>query len=185
MSALTRLLGFAPAGETRRPAGGRLEAGIERLLRALSRAPVRIALGLLIVPRLVGAGVYSIAEADANWFDGVWWAGVTQTTVGYGDFSPETFAGRLTAEVIWWCGIVGVALLTGALAGVIAERRIEERKLMRVERTAELSDDFDHLVARAEADSGYLIEHLRRLKMLTGDARVQAALREVHEERTP
>lgn len=163
---------------------GRLEAGIERLLRTLSRAPVRIALGLLIVPRLLGAVVYSIAEADADWFDGVWWAGVTQTTVGYGDFSPETFAGRLTAEVIWWCGIVGVALLTGALAGVIAERRIEERKLMSVEQTAELTDDFDHLVARAEADSDYLIEHLRRLKMLTGDARVKAALREVHEERT-
>ncbi len=177
-TAIAKILGALHPGRDADAMNDWLDRAIERALRAVSRAPVRLALGLLVVPRLLGALVYSVVEADANWFDGVWWAGVTQTTVGYGDFSPETFIGRLTAEVIWWSGIMGVALLTGALAGVIAERRLEERKLSAGAHTPELEDDFEHLIARAEHDSAYLVEQLRRLKLVTADPRVKAALRD-------
>jgi hypothetical protein len=79
-----------------------------------------------------------------------------------------------------WTGILAVAILTGALAGVIAEHRIERAQAATHLQTATLDDDFDHLITRLEADHQYLSEHLRRLKHVTNDPRVVAALREAN-----
>jgi voltage-gated potassium channel len=48
--------------------------------------------------------------------DSLWWALVTITTVGYGDFYPVTTMGRLTAAFVMFAG-VGII---GALASVLA-----------------------------------------------------------------
>jgi len=93
------------------------------------------------------------AGARSDWFDGAWWVLVTQTTVGYGDVAPETFLGRATAELVMWTGILAVAILTAALAGVIAERRLEMAQQAAHAITATLDDDFDHLIARLESRS--------------------------------
>jgi voltage-gated potassium channel len=42
--------------------------------------------------------------------ESLWWSVVTVTTVGYGDYTPVTVAGRITA-----CGIMGIGLLTLAV----------------------------------------------------------------------
>ena len=149
----------------------------ERLLQYIAGRPVRLAIGLLVVTRLVGGALYSLFEKDADWFDGAWWVLVTQTTVGYGDFAPETFWGRATAELVLWCGILAVAIITAALAGVIAEHRLTSARESAHMSTATLEDDFDHLIARMESDAQYLTDHLRRLKEITGDPRVIEALR--------
>ena len=52
-----------------------------------------------------------------------------------------------------WTGILAVAILTAALAGVIAERRIERARTATHLQTVGLDDDFDHLIARLESDS--------------------------------
>lgn len=174
--------GGPPAGLWRRPlAGGRsldgwLEERTERLLQAIAQRPVRLAILLLIFNRAIGGALYSVTEPDSDWFDGAWWVLVTQTTVGYGDFAPESFLGRATAELVMWTGILAVAILTAALAGVIAERRIERARTAAHLQTVGLDDDFDHLIARVESDTEYLCEHLRRLKDVTNDPRVVAAL---------
>lgn len=152
----------------------------ERLLQAIAQRPVRLAIVLLVCNRAIGGALYSVTEPDSDWFDGAWWVLVTQTTVGYGDFAPESFWGRVTAELVMWTGILAVAILTGALAGVIAERRIARAQAATHLQTATLDDDFDHLIHRLETDTQYLSDHLRRLKQITNDPRVIEALREAN-----
>jgi voltage-gated potassium channel len=48
--------------------------------------------------------------------DALWWAIVTITTVGYGDFYPVTFLGRVTGVFVMFAG-VGII---GALASILA-----------------------------------------------------------------
>ncbi|RKS08908.1 voltage-gated potassium channel [Nocardiopsis sp. Huas11] len=48
--------------------------------------------------------------------DALWWSVVTVTTVGYGDFYPITFQGRLVAVALMIMGISLVGVLTAAVA---------------------------------------------------------------------
>ena len=52
--------------------------------------------------------------------DGIWWAATTVTTVGYGDKSPVTPAGRLVALVWMFSGVAMVSILTGHMANRFA-----------------------------------------------------------------
>lgn len=51
-----------------------------------------------------------------NIFDGIWWAVITLTTIGYGDVVPVTFLGRWIAMIVAIIGVWLVALPTGILA---------------------------------------------------------------------
>jgi voltage-gated potassium channel len=97
-----------------------------------------------------------------SWSDGIWWALSTLTTVGYGDYVPESTPGRVVAGLIM---IMGVAVL-GAVAAVVAlifasaVARREERVLEAEGRSLEkrLEARLDALDARLAG----IEEHLRR-----------------------
>jgi len=57
-----------------------------------------------------------------------WWAIVTMTTVGYGDFSPETPEGRIFAVLIMFAGITLVSLLTASISSIFVAQKIREGK---------------------------------------------------------
>lgn len=63
---------------------------------------------------LLGATIYSIAE-NTNFIDSLWWAFVTSTTVGYGDISPVSAIGRLTAMMLMMTGIGMFGALTSTI----------------------------------------------------------------------
>ncbi|HQZ15822.1 MAG TPA: ion channel [Vicinamibacteria bacterium] len=58
--------------------------------------------------------------------DGLWWALVTVTTIGYGDTFPVTNAGRLVGGAVILLGIGLVGLFMGKISAILVERRIRE-----------------------------------------------------------
>jgi polar amino acid transport system substrate-binding protein len=64
-------------------------------------------------------------SAVTSWHDGVYWAVVTMTTVGYGDKTPKSHLGR-TLAVLWMVGsLVLVSLLTTNLVARMTVNRVE------------------------------------------------------------
>jgi len=74
--------------------------------------------GMILVVVVVGGGaIFTAVERSAQHLsieDGIWWAIVTVTTVGYGDIVPHTEAGRGVAVIVMITGIGTAALLVGA-----------------------------------------------------------------------
>jgi voltage-gated potassium channel len=60
--------------------------------------------------------------------DAFWWAFVTITTVGYGDFYPVTLTGRIVAVGLMVGGIALIGVVTATLASWIVERVSLETK---------------------------------------------------------
>ncbi|MDR2703738.1 MAG: potassium channel family protein [Cellulomonadaceae bacterium] len=53
--------------------------------------------------------------------DGLWWAFVTLTTVGYGDMSPVTIVGRIVGVVLMLSGVLLLGVIAASLASWLVE----------------------------------------------------------------
>lgn len=94
-----------------------------------SRAPLAAVGSLALVYILVSALVIINVEPDSfeNFFDAVYWATVSLTTMGYGDIYPVTAIGRIVTMISSVFGIAIVALPSGIItAGYLSE--IEKEK---------------------------------------------------------
>jgi hypothetical protein len=63
--------------------------------------------------------------------DALWWAVVTITTVGYGDFYPVTAAGRITGVFVMFTGIGIIGALASILASILVAPTTSPRLLPR------------------------------------------------------
>lgn len=57
-------------------------------------------------------------------WDGVWWSAVTLTTVGYGDKSPTTKMGKLSALVLMFGGLLFISGLTASIASSLTVNQL-------------------------------------------------------------
>lgn len=71
---------------------------------------------VVVVILLAGLSIQTVEPEIGTVGDGLWWAFVTATTVGYGDISPATPGGRLIALVLMTVGIGLIGLITGSVA---------------------------------------------------------------------
>ncbi len=101
------------------------------LIRRLYRNPLlRIFAYILMAAMVGGLGVLflenRIGEAHEihNVPEALWWAIVTMTTVGYGDYTPAGGSSRVLAVLIMFVGISLTSFLTGTIASVIVSRRM-------------------------------------------------------------
>ncbi|MGP3533709.1 potassium channel family protein [Microbacterium sp. RD1] len=74
--------------------------------------------------------------------DAVWWAFCTVTTVGYGDYTPVTVPGRITAVFLMVGGVVLVGLVVASFSSWVAERATRGHE----EQRAATKGDVDELV---------------------------------------
>lgn len=63
-----------------------------------------------------------------NMNDSIWWALVTSTTVGYGDFYPVSIAGRISGVLLMFFGVTLVGVVTGNIASTLVEKQLKEER---------------------------------------------------------
>lgn len=77
------------------------------------------------------ASAFYFFEADRegtqidNFLDGIYWALVTLSTVGYGDITPQTSEGRAITLVLILCGIGVIAFSTSVIVAAFSEKMDE------------------------------------------------------------
>lgn len=91
------------------------------LVKICNAAVLAIGLNLLF-----GLGFYVVESGHQEGLtltDSVWWAMVTMTTVGYGDYYPVTFIGRFL--IAYPCFLIGIGFI-GFLFGVVLDSVMEQ-----------------------------------------------------------
>jgi voltage-gated potassium channel len=131
----------------RKPAGVRGAAGVIVTTTALIVA----ASGVLM--RLLDHKEY------ANVFIGWWWAIQTVTTVGYGDVTPKSVAGRIVASAVMLEAIALVAIVTAAITSTFVSRATHLQD-------ASLAEEREKEDVRIEARFDELTAHLNRLESM-------------------
>ena len=98
-------------------------------------------LALLLV--VLGGSSLAFVESETvpSLEDGIWWALVTVTTVGYGDISPHTLGGRAIAAAVMLFGISFFAFLTATIAATFVKQD---------EQPEEMRDRLDEIAQRLE-----------------------------------
>ena len=87
--------------------------------------------GIAIIYTLVSALVIFNVEPDTfnSYFEAVYWATVSLTTMGYGDIYPVSIAGRIVTMVSSFMGIAIVALPAGIITSGLMEEINSKKSL--------------------------------------------------------
>lgn len=139
-------------------------AGLERAFLD-NRLLYFLGFGVLFVAVMVGGTSLWLIERDTeggvhSLSDGLWWALVTITTVGYGDISPQPDQplGRLVAGVLMVAGMVILALF----AGIVSNTLLNSVMALRVEQFR-MSEALGHIVICGYNEgASLLLETLQR-----------------------
>ncbi len=112
---------------------------------------------MLSVLFIVVAGIL-IAGIDPNIqspLDGIWWAWVTATTVGYGDVVPTSDEGRMLGGILILLGVGLMSLITANISAFFVARNRQ--------------DDFDERIERIERSLLTIEEKLDTLRRNNDD----------------
>ena len=95
----------------------RIKNFINLIERVFNSRRLRTILGVLIICIVSFGFVFYLVEPQIKTFgDGIWWALVTITTVGYGDITPLTTLGRFVAGSLMFVGLGLIATVTAIVS---------------------------------------------------------------------
>lgn len=160
------LWGYSPLAAILRSLRLLLMAGlIFRLTKTVRKILNKNQLGttLLVAFLLVlisGAIIAAIDPAFESPAEGIWWALVTISTVGYGDYTPTSMPGRIFASVLILSGVVLLSLITANLAAYFVEKEVEKDV---EEETREEERYLDQVVERLEARLDRIDQQLEKI----------------------
>lgn len=119
----------------------------------------QVGFGILLVMLTGGIILRYLEDGDiAQWENTFWWAIVTMTTVGYGDFSPATTSGRIAAVLVMFAGISLISLLTASISSIFVAKKIREGKGL------ERVDISDHIILCGwNKDGDQILEAMQNL----------------------
>ncbi len=112
---------------------------------------------------IITGGVLIHYAEGMDFDDGIWWAFVTATTVGYGDISPETIYGRLIAMMLMIVGIGLIGSVTSTLTSFFLNRQDKKSVKSSVIATIKSElDRFDELSDEEIEDICRLLKSMKR-----------------------
>jgi voltage-gated potassium channel len=103
------------------------EAAILRAAIHASMRKILVFLGTVLTLMVIVGTLMYLIEGEQSGFtsipQGVYWAVVTMTTVGYGDIAPQTALGKILASIVMIVGYGIIAVPTGIVTVELADVR--------------------------------------------------------------
>ena len=105
----------------------------QRLTRRLASLTLRKAVGLIVTTATLLALTAAVLERLIDpAFDtlpqALWFAVTTVSTVGYGDYVPESGAGRIVAAALMLMGLALIPMITSVVVSILASQRSREAR---------------------------------------------------------
>ena len=155
---LARLARFVPALRLLR-----LVAVVNHLRVAVGRvfgtAGLQYVLAVLLGLVIGGGALFAYLEEGRSVPDGIWWAIVTSTSVGYGDVVPASWQGRVLATALMVVGLGFVALFAAAIAARIVDAEDDREHEQLLHKLDEQRAENDEIKAQLRE----LSEQIKRL----------------------
>lgn len=130
---------------------------------ALNRLGGTLWFAVLVV---ISSGVImsSIDPAIKTPWEGIWWAWVTITTVGYGDLVPSTHAGKLFAAFLMLIGVGLFSILTANLSAFFIGKSSRKEEIEVRYRLKDVQEKLNELEKKAVEQEEKLDAILKALK---------------------
>ena len=131
-----------------------MQQRLERRLTAiLTSLTLRKALGLVLTVATVLAIAAAVLErlidpAFDTFPQALWFAVTTVSTVGYGDYVPESGAGRVVASALMLTGLGLIPLITSAVVSILVAQRSRESREEELRHLHQILDRLESLEAR-------------------------------------
>jgi voltage-gated potassium channel len=133
----------------------RLERRLTAILTGLTlRRAVALIVGVAAALAVLAAFIERLIDpAFATFPEALWWSVSTVSTVGYGDYVPESGAGRIVATALMLTGLGLIPLITSVVVSILVAQRSREAREEELRNLAQILDRLDRLDRRlAELD---------------------------------
>jgi voltage-gated potassium channel len=104
----------------------------------------------MVITVIAGIMIAGIDPGITSVTDGIWWAWVTVTTVGYGDVVPVTLEGKLFGALLIAMGIGLFSMITASFTVYFVEQDEQEENLELALHAAEMNARLDRIESQLD-----------------------------------